>query len=152
MLTTCCILGVMRFEVPQFIEIEDKIFGPFTWKQFVYLGGGVGLAVVLFFVAPFFVSFIVGIPLSILAAALAFYPVNSRPFSVLLESMWEFYKNERTYYWRRKRDVVYRDATQTTSSTTYTTVPQKGDSGLSSLSHRLELSVMEEESKASKTF
>ena len=39
----------MRFEVPQFIEIEDKIFGPFTWKQFVYLAGGVGLAAVIFF-------------------------------------------------------------------------------------------------------
>ena len=43
----------MRFEVPQFIEIEDKIFGPFTWKQFVYLGGGIGLAAVIFFTMPF---------------------------------------------------------------------------------------------------
>jgi len=32
----------MRFEVPQFIEVEDKIFGPFTWKQFIYLMGGEG--------------------------------------------------------------------------------------------------------------
>jgi len=141
----------MRFEVPQFIEIEDKIFGPFTWKQFVYLAGGVGLAVVLFLVAPFFVTFLVGIPVALLAAALAFYPVNSRPFSVLLESMWAYYKNERTYYWRRKRDVVYRQE-QTTGMTTYNTVPQQGESGLSSLAHRLELSVMEEDSKASKSY
>ena len=141
----------MRFEVPQFIEIEDKIFGPFTWKQFVYLAGGVGLAVVLFLVAPFFVTFLVGIPIALLAAALAFYPVNSRPFSVLLESMWSYYKNERTYYWRRKRDVVYH-AEQTTGMSVYNTVPQQGESGLSSLAHRLELSVIEEESKASKSY
>ena len=141
----------MRFEVPQFIEIEDKIFGPFTWKQFVYLGGGIGLAIVLFFVAPFWVSFVVGIPAAILASALAFYPVNSRPFSVLLESMWNFYKNDRTYYWRRQRDVVYRDDT-VAGSNTYTATPTPGDSGLSSLSHRLELSVMEEENKASKSY
>lgn len=141
----------MRFEVPQFIEIEDKIFGPFTWKQFVYLAGGVGLAVVLFLIAPFYVTFLVGIPIAILAAALAFYPVNSRPFSVLLESMWSYYKNERTYYWRRKRDVVYRSEL-TTGVTTYNTVPQPGESGLSSLAHRLELSVMAEDGKASKSY
>ncbi len=141
----------MRFEVPQFIEIEDKIFGPFTWKQFVYLAGGVGLAGVLFLVAPFFVTFLVGIPVALLAAALAFYPVNSRPFSVLLESMWEFYKNERTYYWLRKRDVVYRSELNT-GITTYNTVPTAGESGLSSLAHRLELSVMEEDTKASKSY
>ncbi len=141
----------MRFEVPQFIEIEDKIFGPFTWKQFVYLAGGVGLAVVLFLVAPFFVTFLVGIPVALLAAALAFYPVNSRPFSVLLESMWSYYKNERTYYWRRKRDIVYHSE-QTTGMNVYNTMPQQGESGLSSLAHRLELSVIEEESKASKNY
>ncbi len=33
----------MRFEVPQFIDVEDKIFGPFTFKQFLYLAGGAGL-------------------------------------------------------------------------------------------------------------
>jgi hypothetical protein len=136
----------MRFEVPQFIEIEDKIFGPFTWKQFVYLGGGVGLAVVLFFVAPFFVTFLVGIPIALLASALAFYPVNSRPFSVLLESMWNFYKNNRTYYWRRQRDIVYKgeENINLTGVTTYTSanLPVGGDSGLTSLAHKLELNVL----------
>ncbi len=139
----------MRFEVPQFIEIEDKIFGPFTWKQFVYLGGGVGLAVVLFFVAPFFITFLVGIPVALLAAALAFYPVNSRPFAVLLESMWEYYKNSRVYYWRRNRDVVYKSE-QVTGITTYTDMPKQGDSGLNSLAHKLELNVLEEAGESSK--
>jgi hypothetical protein len=71
----------MRFEVPQFIEIEDKIFGPFTWKQFVYLAGGIGLSAVIFFAAPFIVFVLIGVPLGGLAILLAFYPVNNRPFS-----------------------------------------------------------------------
>ena len=33
----------MQFQVPQFIEIEDKIIGPFTVKQFIYLVGGAGM-------------------------------------------------------------------------------------------------------------
>jgi len=131
----------MRFEVPQFIEIEDKIFGPFTWKQFVYLAGGVGLAVVLFFVAPFFITFLVGIPIAILASALAFYPINSRPFSVLLEAMWKFYKNTRVYYWRRNREVVYKGE-QVTGVTNYSSIPQQGESGLNSLARKLELNVL----------
>ena len=144
----------MRFEVPQFIEIEDKIIGPFTWKQFVYLGGGVGLAIVLFLIAPFYITFIVGIPVAILSAALAFYPINSRPFSVLLESMYEYYKNNRTYYWRRNRDVVYRQGgkTQTTGMNAYTTPPTAGESGLTSLSSKLELEVLQAENQANKSY
>lgn len=147
-------MGAMRFEVPQFIEIEDKIFGPFTWKQGIYLGGGVGLAIVLFFVAPFFITFLVGIPIALLAAALAFYPINNRPFSVLLEAMWNFYKNHRVYYWRRKRDVVYKEGGQTTGVTTYTDtdVPKQGEGGLASLASRLELEVLEAEKEANKSY
>ena len=38
----------MQFKVPQFLDIEDKIFGPFTFKEFVYLAGGAGLCFVLY--------------------------------------------------------------------------------------------------------
>jgi len=42
----------MRFKVPQFIDIEDKIFGPFSFKQFVYLAGGAGLCYIFFKTLP----------------------------------------------------------------------------------------------------
>ena len=140
----------MRFEVPQFIEIEDKIFGPFTWRQFVYLAGGVWMSIVLFFIAPFWVTFVVGIPVSILAAALAFYPVNTRPFSVLLESMFNFYKNRRTYHWRRNREIIYKDggtAEQVTGVTNYTEVPGSSESGISSLTRKLEMETLKAENE-----
>ena len=38
--------------MPQFIEIEDKIIGPFTWKQFLYLAGGVGGSVMAWLFIP----------------------------------------------------------------------------------------------------
>ena len=99
----------MRFEVPQFIEIEDKIIGPFTWKQFVYLAGGVGLGAVIFVTLPLFVFVILGLPLGGLSVLLAFYPVNNRPFADFLEAMVYFYKNNRVYYWRKKSTIVYRN-------------------------------------------
>jgi hypothetical protein len=101
---------VMRFEVPQFIDIEDKIFGPLTWRQFLYIGGGVGMGVVLFFVAPFIVFLLVGLPLALLAGALAFYPVNNRPFSYFLEAIVSYVRGTKLYIWQQKRDVVYQSS------------------------------------------
>lgn len=139
----------MRFEVPQFIEIEDKIFGPFTWRQFVYLAGGVGVGVVTFITLPVFFFALIGLPIAALGLVLAFYPVNNRPFSVFLESIYRFYGSSRIYHWKRKSDVVYRDAgnssftPQSTMQTPLKT-PPKG-SNINSLSRKLELNALQKE-------
>jgi len=98
----------MRFEVPQFIEIEDKIFGPLTWRQFLYLGGGVGMGVVLFLTTSFIIFLIIGLPLGLLAGALAFYPVNNRPFSYFLEAMVNYVKGTKLYIWRQKKEIIHK--------------------------------------------
>lgn len=100
----------MRFEVPQFIEIEDKIFGPLTWRQFLYLGGGIGMAVVMFFYLNLFLFILFGIPLALLAGALAFYPVNNRPFSFFLEAIVNYVKGQRLYLWRQKTDIIHKES------------------------------------------
>lgn len=109
----------MRYEVPQFIEIEDKIFGPLTWRQFLYLGGGVGMAVVLFFTTNIFIFTFFGLPLALLAGALAFYPVNGRSFDYFLESIFNFVTKQRLYLWRKKADVVHRNTPTETTQPKY---------------------------------
>ena len=107
----------MRYEVPQFIDIEDKIFGPLTWRQFLYIGGGVGMGVVLFITTSFLVFLLVGLPLAVLAGALAFYPVNNRPFSFFLEAIVNYMKGVKLYIWQRREDVVHKyDFTPSTIS------------------------------------
>lgn len=134
----------MRFEVPQFIEIEDKIFGPFTWKQFVYLSGGVGIAVVLFITMPFYVFLFLGVPLGSLAIALAFYPVNNRPFSIFLESMVQYFGKSRLYLWKRTHDIIYRDKEEVPRT-------ERGRSGakrdITSLARDLELQAMQKQTE-----
>lgn len=76
----------MRFQVPQFIEVEDKLFGPFTFKQFVYLAGAAGVVVALFTLLPKFLAFLVSIPVVALAGALTFLKINNRPFILMLEA------------------------------------------------------------------
>ena len=132
----------MRFEVPQFIEIEDKIFGPFTWRQFVYLGGGVGIAVVLFITMPIYLFAIIGLPIGGLAFALAFYPVNNRPFSIFLESVVKFYRSNRIYHWKKKSEVVYR-GDPTVPDQPISHKPIEPGASINSLSRKLELNALQ---------
>ena len=70
-------LYAMEYQVPQFIEVEDKIFGPFTLKQFIYVAGGVGLCVILILYFPLIIGIILALPVAALTAALAFYTIFS---------------------------------------------------------------------------
>lgn len=141
----------MRFEVPQFIEIEDKIFGPFTWRQFLYLGGGLGMAVVMFFTLPFVLFAIFGIPLALLSAALAFYPVNSRPFSYFLEAIFNYVRGQRMYFWRKKSDVVHKARPEVAADSAYRSVQPTGPGAvavprkrnITSLARKLELKALQ---------
>lgn len=132
----------MRFEVPQFIEVEDKIIGPLTWKQFVYLAGGVGIIVILFLSVPFLFFILFALPLGALSFALAFHRINNRPFSIFLESAVKFFTHTRLYLWRR--DVV-----QTIFDTESRHAPISSGIGLGnkesihSLSRKLDLSLPE---------
>ena len=134
---------VMRFEVPQFIDVEDKIFGPLTWRQFLYLGGGVGMAVVIFLTTNFLVFLLVGLPVALLALALAFFPVNNRPFSYFLEAMFNYITRQRLYFWRKKEGTVYRNRVAKSSDG----APQNRTAGkdISSMARRLELEAMQKE-------
>ncbi len=92
-----------RFQVPQFIEVEDKIFGPLTLKQFIYVGGGAGLSFVLWKVLPTFIAMPIIGGVGGLAIALAFYKVNNRPFIVMLESAFMYITRSRLYLWQASK-------------------------------------------------
>ena len=91
----------MRFQVPQFIDVEDKIFGPFTLKQFIYLAGGAGITLMFFTLLPKFIALLLSAPFIGLSGALAFYKPNNRPFVDNLESMMRFFFGERLYVWKK---------------------------------------------------
>jgi hypothetical protein len=91
----------MEYQVPQFIEVEDKIFGPFTLKQFIYLAGGAGLTVVIVLYLPLFIAIILAIPVVAFSAALAFYRVNNKSFVEMLEAGFNYYTKGRLYLWKK---------------------------------------------------
>lgn len=92
----------MNFQVPQFIEVEDRIFGPLTFKQFVYLAGGAALCFIEWVYIPWhFLALIFIAPTAGFALALAFYKVNERSFILILEAALRYATAHKLYVWKQ---------------------------------------------------
>lgn len=133
----------MRFQVPQFIDVEDKVFGPFTFKQFVYLGGGAGLSFVLFRLLPRFLAIIVILPVVAVSVALAFYRVNNRPFIAVVESFFKYLVGGRLYLWRQNENAP-RPASGAAERYLRMQLPKHGPSKLKDLTWNLGVNKGEE--------
>jgi hypothetical protein len=88
-----------QYQVPQFIEVEDKIFGPLTLKQFIYIAGGGGLCLLFFTLLPLYLTVILAIPVLAFSAGLAFYTVNGRPLIHMLEHASGYFFGTKLYLW-----------------------------------------------------
>ncbi len=104
----------MEYQVPQFIEVEDKIFGPFTLKQFIYVAGGIGLCAISILYLPLILGIAIAVPLGAFSAALAFYKVNNKSFVDVLESGFKFYLGGRLYLWKKEPKEGKADAVVST--------------------------------------
>jgi len=105
----------MEYQVPQFIEVEDKIIGPLTLKQFIYVAGASGLCVVFFVYLPLFAALLLATPTAGLAAALAFYKVNGKPFIEVLEAGFNYYTRAKLFLWKR-REITASERSATASA------------------------------------
>jgi hypothetical protein len=128
----------MKYQVPQFIEVEDKIIGPFTIKQFVYLLGGAGMCFIVYTFVPFIIAIILIAFIAILSLALAFYKVNNKPFVDFLESAFVFYTKQNLYIWKKEeKKAVAVDKTAPDARQVF--VPRLSDSRLKELSWSLDI-------------
>jgi len=96
----------MRFQIPQFIETEDKIVGPLSLKQFAYLCGAIGFAALLFFIINFYVWLIIAVPIMTVGVAMAFIKVNGRSFPDIAAAAFKFYWNPQLYLWQADHPTI----------------------------------------------
>ncbi len=127
----------MQFQVPQFIEVEDKIFGPLTLKQFIYLVGGAGIVFALYTFLPFFLVLIVGAPVAALAVGLAFYKVNNRPLVDVIESAVSYFFSHRLYVWKKGEKQAVGAAAEAPAAPSL--VPKLSESKLKDLAWSLDI-------------
>lgn len=133
----------MQFKVPQFIDVEDKLFGPFTFKQFAYLGGGAGLVYMIFRFLPGFIAFLVAIPVVLFSLALTFYKINGKPF-IFIVNAWLNYKMQNKLYLWKKIDRVEKRGGTTETETDF--IPKLSNSKLKDLSWNLDIKDMSKDS------
>lgn len=93
----------MQFQVPQFIETEDKVVGPLTLRQFLYVAVAAGISFVCFFFLQTWAWFVITLAVLLAAAALAFAKVEGRPFGNVFISALSFYWNPQTYVWQPEK-------------------------------------------------
>lgn len=93
-----------QFQVPQFIEVEDKIIGPLTLKQFMYLVVGAALLFILYFYLKFALWFLAVLIVAPLAMALAFLKINGRPFVYFLMAIIGFIFKPKLYLWKKREE------------------------------------------------
>ena len=129
----------MKYQVPQFTEIEDQIIGPLTIKQFVYLAGGGGMVFVIYTYLPIYISVILIATVGGLALALAFYKVNNKPFIDFLESAFLYYTKQNLYIWKREVKKVTKDEAKAMQAKKQVFLPHLSDSKLKELSWSLDI-------------
>ena len=90
----------MQFQVPQFIETEDKIVGPLSLRQFIYVGVGFLIAALLYFVLQTWLWIFVAAISVGGAIAIAFVKIEGRPLANVITSAVSFYWNPQIYVWQ----------------------------------------------------
>ncbi|HHE76857.1 MAG TPA: PrgI family protein [Candidatus Parcubacteria bacterium] len=92
----------MQFTIPQFIEKEPKIVGPFTFKQFIFIGVSGGLCILLYFVVPLSVFIIISVPLVGIGLSLALLKVEGVPLPTVIKNFFSFIFGSKLYLWKKK--------------------------------------------------
>lgn len=134
----------MRFQVPQFIDVEDKIFGPFTLKQFIYLAGGASVALITTTLFGLFLGLLISAPIILLAAALAFYKINNRPFIFALESAFKYFTKDKLYIWQKKEPEA-KEEKEKEKKYSSLVVPNLSESKLKDMNWQLDVKKKEDE-------
>jgi hypothetical protein len=129
----------MQFQVPQFIEVEDKIFGPFTFKQFIYMIGAAGIAFMVWKTTPIYVAVPIAAVAVGLGGALAFIKYNSRPFILAMESAFFYLISNKLFLWDAEKKKKEKKKGETSEKAPEIAIPKLSDSKLHELAWSLDI-------------
>jgi hypothetical protein len=96
---------MQMFTVPQFIDVEDKIIGPMTTRQFIISLVGIGILVPAwkFLNLGYFVA--VGLLDLLVFGSFAFIKINGRPFHYFVLNLIQTSKKPRLRVWNHKNQL-----------------------------------------------
>ena len=88
-----------QFVVPQFIDVEDKIIGPITTRQFLIIMGTTLILFLTYKILRFLYFALTGIPIAGVAAVFAFARVNGAPFHLFFLNILQTTKRPKIRVW-----------------------------------------------------
>lgn len=92
----------MQFQVPQFIEMEDKIIGPLTLKQFGFVAVAGVTCFIFFKTLTTTFAVILSFPVALSAMVLAFGKIKGIPALKYITSFIKFSLKPQLYLWKKK--------------------------------------------------
>ncbi|MCX6760161.1 MAG: PrgI family protein [Candidatus Nealsonbacteria bacterium] len=95
----------MQFLVPQFIERNPKIFGPFTFKQFIIIGSAIAISVGLFFILPYSTFIILAVIIIGGSVIFVFFRIGKEPLPTYLKNLMLFSTTPKLYIWKKKSSL-----------------------------------------------
>ncbi|MCI0542777.1 PrgI family protein [bacterium] len=129
----------MQSQVPQFLEVEDKLFGFMTFKQFLFIAGGAGALYVSYSFLPIWFAvpvFVVVVPTTL---GFAFVKVNKKPFIFFAEAFLKYFSSSRLYIWKKVPKKIEHKEDPKAKNAPLTYVPRLSENKLKELAWTLDV-------------
>lgn len=96
----------MKFQLPQFIETEVKLVGPFTLKQFLWIASGAVLAGIMLTVLKGIWIFILVPPVALFFLGMAFIKIQGMPLVNYAAYALSYFLNPKKYIFSNEEQDV----------------------------------------------
>jgi hypothetical protein len=116
---------VQQFTVPQFIDVEDKIIGPITTRQFVILLGAFVFIAIFYRIFDFSLFATVSLIFLGIAGTFAFGKINGRPFHFFVLNLIQTMKKAKFRIWNNQLKKFELDFVVHPEESGLTAVPKK---------------------------
>lgn len=114
----------MQFVVPQFIDVESKIIGPISARQFIIVLVTFGILYVEFTIFSFAFFIPIGLVTGSFGGALAFAKINGQMMHYFLLNLIQTLKQPRLKFWQRL-EYVPQEKEKSTQNITPITVQKE---------------------------
>ncbi len=130
----------MQYHVPQFLEVEDKIFGQLTFKQFLYILGGAGISYLAYTYLNIFIAIPVILAAIAFSIALTFIKINNKPFIFVVGAFLQYMLSPRLYIWKKiPKKIESKENTDRNKGSVSVYIPPLSESNLKDLAWSLDI-------------
>jgi len=125
---------MQQFTVPQFIDVEDKIIGPVTVRQFIILIMAGFFLFLEYKLSDFALFILLAIPTVLVFATVAFVRINGMPFHYFILNFIQTFKKPKIRIWARSDEVIHTSQKNTKTDNVAPAVAHKAPATRSRLS------------------